>query len=158
MKSWAKQLVKGLLGVCELDIRKKQMVGIPRASMRGVLRQLSGLGFQPRTVIDVGVAQETTELYEEFKDARILLIEPLAEFEPSLRKICNTYHAQYVLAAAGVAPGTAVLNVHNDKIGSSFLREVEGPGVDGVLREVPVVTVDQLIAEINLSGPYSHQD
>src|SRR5712692_1335892 len=155
MLASGKQLIRALLNACGLEIHRKKPEGIPRASMRGVLRQVSSLGFQPQTVIDVGVAHYTGDLYEAFKDASILLIEPLVEFEPSLRKICKTYKAQYVLAAAGESPGTAELNVHNGKLdSSSFLKEVEGPAVDGSPREVPVVTVDQVCLEKKLKGPY----
>lgn len=105
-------------------------------------------------MIDVGVAYHTQELYEEFREANILLIEPLAEFEPFLRKICATYNAQYVLAAAAETAGMAVLNVHRDKVGSSLLKELEGAAVDGAPRQVPVVTIDEVCAEKNLNGPY----
>src|SRR5262249_27145696 len=94
-------------------------------------------------------------LYEEFPTGQFLLIEPLKEFEPSLRKICERYKgAQYVLAAAGEVAGTATLNVHPDRYGSSFLKEVEGALVDGVPCEVPVVTIDEVCAEKGLAGPY----
>lgn len=127
---------------------------IPRASMRGALRQLKRLGLAPGTVIDVGVATQTTDLYQEFPGVPLLLIEPLDEFEPFLRKIVGKYNAQYVLAAAGERRGTAVLNVHPDKVGSSLLREVEGQSVDGTEREVSVVTLDDVCAERELHGPY----
>jgi FkbM family methyltransferase len=104
-------------------------------------------------VIDVGVATQTMELYKEFPDTPLLLIEPLAEFEPFLRKIASEYNAQYVLAAAGDKSGTAVLNVHPDRVGSSLLREVEGELVDGIPREVPLVTIDDLCAARDLYGP-----
>jgi FkbM family methyltransferase len=158
MLTAAKVAAKKLFNAFGLEIRKKQLATtpepIPRASMRGALHQLSTLGFHPCTVIDVGVATKTEELYQAFKDANILLIEPLAEFEPFLRDICLSYNAQYVLAAAGENPGSAIINVHPDKFGSSFLKEVEGPSVDGVPREVPVVTIDDLCADRNLVGPY----
>jgi FkbM family methyltransferase len=149
-----KEAGKRLFNLVGLDIRKKRAAGVARASMRGALRQLSGLGLAPRTVIDVGVAFETAELYEEFPKSDILLIEPLAEYEPFLRKICGTYKAQYVLAAAGVAAGSATLNVHGDWAGSSLLKEVEGASVDGTPRQVPVVTIDEVCAEKRLAGPY----
>jgi FkbM family methyltransferase len=158
MLTTAKAAAKKLFNAFGLELRKKPLAApldsIPRASMGGALRQLSALGFRPRTVIDVGVATHTEELYEAFKDADILLIEPLAEFEPFLRDICRSYKAEYVLAAAGETPGSAVINVHPDKFGSSLLKEVEGASVDGVPREVPVVTIDQLCAARNLAGPY----
>jgi FkbM family methyltransferase len=146
---------KKLFAVFGLDVRKARAAEVPRASMRGALRQLAGLGFRPGTIVDVGVAYHTAELYEEFPDSSILLIEPLAEFEDCLRKICAEYKAQYILAAAGAASGTATFNVHADQLdGSSLLKEVEGPTVDGIPRQVPVVTIDQVCAEKNAAGPY----
>jgi FkbM family methyltransferase len=154
----AKAAAKKFFNAFGLEIHKKQLAApplpIPRASMGGALHQLSTLGFRPRTVIDVGVATKTEELYQAFQDADILLVEPLAEFEPFLRDICRSYKAQYVLAAAGENPGSAIINVHPDKFGSSLLKEFEGPGVDGVPREIPVVTVDELCASRNLAGPF----
>jgi FkbM family methyltransferase len=150
----AKELITKLFNVFGLELRRKQQKALSRASMSGAMRQLLSLGFKPLTVVDVGVACETTDLYQQFKDASILLIEPLVEFEPFLRKICDTYSAQYVLAAAGEGPGAAVLNVHSDMVGSSFLQEVEGREVDGSPRLVPVVTIDQLCLERNLKPPY----
>jgi FkbM family methyltransferase len=129
--------------------------GPPRSSVRGALRQMAKLGFLPRTVIDVGVAFETRELYEEFPEAAFLLVEPLAEFEPFLKKICSQYNAQYVLAAAGESSGTVSLNVHPSQLDcSSLFREAEGAHVDGEPREVPMVAIDKVCEERGLGGPY----
>ncbi len=157
MTTRAKKLVKRLFNSIGLEIGKKrpeQPPAISRASTRGVLRHLYDLGLQPRTVIDVGVATQTEELYQQFRQSKILLVEPLVEFEPFLRDLCGAYNAQYVLAAASEKPGTAIINVHPDMYGSSFFKEVEGPAVDGVPREIPVVTIDRLCRERNLCGPY----
>jgi len=151
----AKQLAKNLFAALGLDIRNKSAASAPeRARMRGALRQLSSLGFRPATVIEAGVATQTLELYESFPSASFLLIKPLAEFEPFLQKISTTCNAQYVLAAAGSAPGSATFHVHPDKVSYSLLHEVEGPSVDGTLHSVSVVSLDQLTAERNLPGPY----
>jgi FkbM family methyltransferase len=150
----AKHLVVRLFNAVGLDIRRRRPPTPARASMAGGLAQLARLGFKPQTVIDVGVAYQTSELYEAFRDATILLIEPLAEFEPFLRKICATYNAQYVLAAAGETSGTAVLNVRADKVGSSLLKEPEGVAVDSSPRTVPVITIDEVCLERNLRGPF----
>lgn len=154
MITLAKQLARWMLNAAGLEVRTLQPASTPRCSMAGSLRQLTRLGFKPQTVIDVGVAYGTPELYQEFHNANILLIEPLAEFEPFLREICTSYKAQFVLAAAGETDGIAVLNVHPDKFGSSWFKEVEGSSVDGVPRDVPMVTVDQVCLEKNLTGPY----
>jgi FkbM family methyltransferase len=139
-----------------LEVRRVPATpAVERATLGGALRQLVRLGANPKTVIDVGVAFETRELYEEFPGAEFLLVEPLAEFEPFLKKICAKYKAQYVLAAAGDSPGAATLNVHTDQLYcSSLFRETEGEAVDGVPREVPMVTIDELCAERKLAGPY----
>lgn len=155
IRQWAKRL----FGVFGLELRRKRIPGIDedlaRASFAGVLQQISKAGFRPRTVIDVGVAYETETLHHEFRDAEILLIEPLLEFEPFLKRICQRYKAQYVLAAAGANRGSAVINVHPDQLEcSSFLKEADGPTVDGTPREVPVVTIDEVCFERRLKGPY----
>jgi FkbM family methyltransferase len=126
-----------------------------RQTMSALIDHVLKLGFRPRTVIDVGVEKGTPGLYGRFPDARLLLIEPLREFEPVLQKICRKYNATYVLAAAGASPGTATLNVHpNHMGGSSTYRESEGAHIDGHPRIVSVVTLDQMCAEHRLPGPY----
>jgi len=152
--SSVKYLVVRAFNAAGFNISRIRPARAPRASMTGGLAQLGALGFQPRTLIDAGVADATPELYESFKNASILLIEPLVEFEPFLRRVCSSYNAQYVLAAAGPAPGSATFNVHPDKFGSSLLKEVDGASVDGVSRTVPVITIDEECAKRNLSGPY----
>src|SRR5215469_14036208 len=127
---------------------------IPRASIRGALRQLKLVGFAPATIIDVGVASQTVGLYEEFPNVPLLLIEPVVEYEPFLKKIASEHNGQYVLAAAGEKNGTTILNVHDQKSGSSLLREMEGESVDGAPREVPMLTIDDLCSERNLRDPY----
>lgn len=144
-------------GALGLDVRRRRSLdqeGPPRGTMAGALRQLARIGLAPNTVIDVGAASHTQELYEAFPRSAMLLIEPLVEFEPALRKICATYDAQYVLAAAGERSGVATLNVHPGLFGSSLLNEVEGAAVDGTPREVSIVTIDQVCAEKGLRGPY----
>jgi hypothetical protein len=116
MLTAAKRAVKSLFGAAGLEIRKKRPAETERTSMRGTLRQLKSLGFAPHTLIDVGVAYETGDLYPEFPNARILLIEPQAEFEPCLQEICRKYKAECVLAAAGAEAGTAIFNVHEDQL------------------------------------------
>src|SRR4029077_806965 len=50
--------------------------------------------------------------------------------------------------------GSAIINVHPDKFGSSLLKEVEGAGVDGIPREDLVVTIVHLCSDSNFVGPY----
>lgn len=137
-----------------LNLSRIRPAVAPRASMEGSLAHLGHLGFKPRTVIDVGVAYQTTELYEAFKESNILLIEPLVEFEPFLRKICAVYNAQYVLAAAGETSGTAVLNVREDKVASSLLRHMDSEAVSSSPRTVQAITIDEICVERKLQGSF----
>jgi FkbM family methyltransferase len=149
-----KMLIVRLFRLFGLDIRRSKPAPPSRDNLAGMCAHLADSGLQPRTVIDVGVASDTADLYSAFSSAKLLLIEPLAEFEPSLKKICTRFDAQYVLAAAGASSGSVTLNVHPDRFGSSILREVEGAGVDGTPRTVPLVTIDSLVSEKSLSGPF----
>jgi FkbM family methyltransferase len=157
-----KRAVKNIVGIFGLELRRKPALGTEedtppssRATFAGALRQFSKLGFRPGTVIDVGVAFETETLHHEFRDSQILLIEPLVEFEPFLKGICHRYKAQYVLAAAGATQASRILNVRPDLPQcSSFLKDADGPALDGTPRAVPVVTLDQVCSERGLKGPY----
>lgn len=111
MLTSAKIAGKRLFDAFGLDIRKSQPSLARRSSLPGPLSQLSHWGCAPRTVIDVGVAYQARELYEAFPASKFLLIDPLAELERSLQKICATYNPEYVLAAAGVQAGTVTLHV-----------------------------------------------
>jgi FkbM family methyltransferase len=124
-----------------------------RSSMGEVLAHLVSLGFQPKTVIDVGVGGGTYDLYESFPQAVHLLVEPLAEFQQVLDGISRRYRAEYVVAAAGASEGMATLNVHSHLEGSSLLRE-KGYHDDIAPRRVPLVTLDSLCRSRRLTGPF----
>jgi FkbM family methyltransferase len=127
---------------------------VRRTSLAHALMHLKRLGFQPEVVIDVGVGYGTSELYEVFPQAWYLLIEPLQEFELTLKKIVGRVRGEYVLAAASDQDGRIQINVHSDSLeGSSLLCESEGIQVDGVPRSVPTVTLDRLRTGRALKGP-----
>jgi FkbM family methyltransferase len=127
----------------------------PRASLADVLANTRRLGLEPGTVIDIGVAWGTPELYDGFPGARHLLVEPLVEYEPALKGICERHRAEYVLAAAGSEPGELEMAVHRVPTLSSPLGR-RGGDVAGATeqRRVPVVRVDEAVAERGLPGPY----
>ena len=131
-----------------------KLIGGMRTSLAEVLDQVSRLGFRPQTVIDVGVAKGTFELYEQFPEAKHLLIEPVEEYEEIVQEIARKYGADYVIAAASDRAGTITINIHPDLICSSLFKETEGPHIDGKSREVPAVTIDGVCEEKGLSGPY----
>jgi FkbM family methyltransferase len=151
MKQFVENFTKKIFDACGFTILRK---GRRRTTWTEVLDHFSRLGFRPQTVIDVGVAYGTLELYMGFPEARHLLVEPLKEFQGILEEISRKYTAEYVLAAAGDKTGTITINVHADPSSSSIYKETDGSHIDGIPRKVPVVTIDDLCKERNLEGPY----
>jgi FkbM family methyltransferase len=126
-----------------------------RLSFRRALEHVKRMGWEPRTVVDVGVASGTWALYDAFASACILLVEPVAEAEPHLRAIAARYpRVEYVVAAAAARPGRIVLNVHPDTARSSAYWESDFVPGDITTRDVPAVTLDDLRGERRLEGPF----
>jgi FkbM family methyltransferase len=128
--------------------------GPARATAERALVRLPGLGLvQPRTVIDVGAAFGDWSSFAAgvFPDARFLLVEPLAEFAPFLETRARELpNAVFIGEAAGEVSGTAPLHVHRDLVGTS-LRSESGLSADD--RQVPVTTIDDLVARVGAEGP-----
>jgi FkbM family methyltransferase len=139
----------GAIGLEVRRLRPRRM----RANISETLGHLVSLGFEPATVIDVGVGHGTFDLYERFPRADHLLVEPLEEFRPVLEEVARKYRATYILAAAGARNGMAQIGVHSYLEGSSLLPE-KGRHDDVVMRTVPVVTLDGVCKERGLRGPY----
>lgn len=121
--------------------------------MAEALAHLRSLGLEPRTVIDVGVGYGTPPLYEAFRGAKLLLIEPLEEFRSVLEDAARRFEADFVLAAAGERSGRITINVHPYLEGSSLLTERDDTG--GITaRDVDQVTIDDAVRERGLDGPF----
>jgi FkbM family methyltransferase len=126
-----------------------------RESMRGGLLHIKELGFEPRTVIDVGAALGTFELYETFPEARHLLIEPIVENEPYLAQICRKLeNAEYIIAAATKEPGIVPLTVHPELVHSSLSDKSATSDENLYTRTIPAITLDQICRERKLKAPY----
>jgi FkbM family methyltransferase len=123
----------------------------------GSLRRLAAAGIEPRSVLDVGAAlgDWSRACAAVFPAAQYLLVEPLAEFRPSLDAAAASIGSAVVVeAAVAAAAGARTINVHPDLVGSSLLREREGEHVDGVPRSVTVMTVDDLVGVHGLEPPF----
>lgn len=114
-----KNIIKYILRMA--GIGTYSIKNVHRHYMFEVLEHLKRMSFYPSTVIDVGVAYGTNDLYEKFPRAHHLLVEPLEEYKSVLDKIAKKYNAEYELAAAGAKEGVLEINVHPDLSGSSLL-------------------------------------
>lgn len=114
---------------------------------------VSRQGVHPATVVDVGAGAGTPALYRAFPDAYHVLIEPLQEFEPDLRRLVEEWRGEYVPAAVGAERGEATLNVGGDLYMSSILSVGEADAAR-TPRRVPITTLDALLEERNWAPPY----
>ena len=110
--------------------------------------------FSPQSVVDVGVAYGTPELYESFPKARHFLIEPLEEFKPLIDNILNNYNAEYIKAAAGSHSGEITINISSQITGSSIFNGKHDQPDEMLKRVVPIVTLDEIYATKNPAGPF----
>jgi FkbM family methyltransferase len=118
------------------------------------LERLKALGFAPATVIDVGVANGTHELYEAFPDSHHVLVEPLPEHAPELGRIVGRLRrAEHVPAAAGATSGVAVLNVASDLQMTSTYAVADRRYSTREKRTVPSVTLDEIWTTRGLVAP-----
>jgi len=147
----AGRILNRLLAPTGLVVQRR---GPGRATAERGLERLPALGLSPRTVVDIGAAYgEWSALAGRvFSKARVILIEPLSEFAPFLEVTTRGLtDAIVVAAAAGRTPGSAMLHVHRDLVGTSLRSE---PGLAAADREVTVLTVDGLVAEYSAKGPF----
>ena len=114
-------------------------------------------GIRPRTVVDVGVGRGTPQLYEAFPEAFHILVEPLKEHEPRLRRILRRYKGEYFLTAVGSNNRKATLSVEpaKNQMSSFYERTATTATADPTeKREVPIITLDMLAERHNLRPPY----
>jgi FkbM family methyltransferase len=119
-------------------------------------------GFAPATVIDVGAAYGTPALYAAFPEAYHVMIEPLVDYEPSLRKRLGDVRGEYLIAAAGDSQGTQTMRVDpSAPWTSSFMRSRAPAGVvpadaapNTEERRIEVTTLDRLAAERGWTAPF----
>lgn len=128
----------------------------PRRTLPEVLAHYRRLGVAPATVVDVGVAAGTPELYDAFPAARRLLIEPLNEWEAGLRDLVAAAPdgSAYELCAAGGQTGELEIGVHRVLACSSVAGTRRGDDAEVERRVVPVRRVDDLVAAHALEGPF----
>jgi FkbM family methyltransferase len=114
-------------------------------------------GLDPRVVLDVGVGRGTPRLYEAFPAAYFVLVEPLRENERHLEQVLSRYRGEYVLCAAGATHGVATIGVERERAGKSSLLDrtlLTRTAAEVEKREIPVKTIDQIVGESGLTGPF----
>ena len=97
---------------------------LDRDSLLKSMQIAASIGFFPNTIFDVGAARgEWTSIVSQvWPEAKYVLIDPVAENEVELRRVCTGLKkAEYRLAAAMEEEGVDVINIHPDLDGSECL-------------------------------------
>lgn len=147
MKAFVSAVFQALNSVLELIGLRLIRTNAPVRNFRLFFQHLKSLGFDVKTVIDVGIAFGTPPIYQAFPRARYFLIEPVAECLPVLERLKQRLNAEYFQVAAGAENGEVTFNVHDDVSGSSLYAQVEGKVLDGEARPTPMRRLDSLLPE-----------
>jgi FkbM family methyltransferase len=125
--------------------------------MAALLQDLKVRGLKCTQIIDIGAnAGHWSGMVQGiFPDAAFCLIEPQEEMRPQLEALCKQYpRMHYHLAGAGPSEGNMLLTVWDDLLGSSMLPLANEHAMEkGKQREVPILTIDGLLAAGKLQMP-----
>jgi FkbM family methyltransferase len=145
-----KKNIKKIFAYIGIKISKKQ--DHKRMSLYSSLEIISKY-YKPDLIIDVGAAYG--DFYKEtqniFSDAKYILCEPLIEYVPFLDELIKTENQDitFINKAIGEKKGKVDFYVHDDLVGSSTKKEVEGEHVDGKKIEVEMITLDEVYSSLN---------
>jgi len=151
------ELGRRLLDRAGLEVRRTGGAGGgPRRTLGEVCAHAASVGIAPRTVVDVGVAAGTPELYAAFPGAALVLVEPMREWEAALRGVvaARPGGGEVVIAAAGPAAGERELHVHRVPACSSLVGSRVGDDAGLERRTVPVVRLDDVVDPARFPGPH----
>ncbi|MCC7087152.1 MAG: FkbM family methyltransferase [Pirellulales bacterium] len=105
---------------------------------------------QPKTVIDVGVGIGTDWLYESFPSAHFFLIEPLKDYDESIRKIANQYECEVYNFAVGEKDDICEIKVDPTNLHLTSFSErcaLTAKSYNLEKRTVAVTTLDNIYQE-----------
>ena len=123
----------------------------PVGDMTSFLEDIKTRGFNPSVICDVGANRGfwSKDASRIFPNAHFLLVEPLQEMEPYLKKFCRSFsNATYALVGLGAEASELDLGIADDLGTATFYADDEVK-----TRSVPVKRLDTLIKELDLGVP-----
>jgi len=128
---------------------------VNRNSKLGCLLAMRNMGFNPAVVIDVGAQTGTEALFRVFPTAKLLMIEPVAENEPTLLQLASQLKdAEVLIAAADSASGEAFLHVSPNTRYATISDNADPKGIRQDVRKISCIAVDDLCQSRSLEGPF----
>ena len=112
--------------------------------------------FEVATLIDVGVAHGTPELYEAFPEAKVLLVDPDRETLEGCMGRFPHLDADMVCVAAGAEDGSGQMTFMPDPGQNTLLRLRDDKKLDTMIAQqhVPIRRLDQLVREGGYQAPF----
>lgn len=123
-----------------------------------VLDIIKSSGWQPASIIDVGVAYGTRELYRAFPECRYLLVEPVREWLPQMQRITRGLDANIVIAAASDFDGQIELNIYSDPAATSVLTDRARQREPATKRVVQARKLDSIVQDWYPTSPIDVTD
>ena len=120
--------------------------------MASAVQRITKHGIAINSIIDIGASNGkwSVEIMKIFPKAFFLAVEPLIERKRKLEKVKRTYsNFDYVLCVAGKEDGQEVTLAVSDDLDGSTVG-----GVSKNFRKIPARTIDSIIAEKKLKGPF----
>ncbi len=108
------------------------------------------------TIIDVGVGDEGSPfLYERFKDAFYISIDPVAESENAVKQHLKDAQSVFIEKALGSEIGVIELEVSNKTSRTSLYERTEYDSKSEITekREVLIDTLDRVISDFKIKSP-----
>lgn len=150
-KSRVEQQINGAFRPLKLQLRQGS-----NHDMYDALKTCQTLGLEVNSFIDVGASDGkwTEDAAMVYRNAHFLMIEALSEHRPELDRLIARDPARlnYTIAAAGEKQGTISFSVNQDLDSSGVSNHADG--VQTVLREVPVTTIDTEVERLGLTPPF----
>jgi FkbM family methyltransferase len=109
---------------------------------------LKDMGFDPRSVFDIGVAAGTPDLYAAFPNAHFVLVDPTRESRVHMERIARQLDATVFNVALGDHNGQVEIETRPDDIKGATLFEEIGPLGESRRYSVPMHRFDGLFDQI----------
>ena len=121
-------------------------------------KRIKSLGVPVGSVLDVGVQTCTAELIDAFPGVPHLLMEPISEFAPRIHENYRNGGVSYELLEVAVSNQSGDVNMKTstvkdaEDITHARMVDIVNPG--DPVRQVPMRTLDELLAERDIPKPY----
>ena len=143
---------KRLINRLGYDLRR---IDTPMRSLRLGIKNLA-TRVSPESIIDIGVAKGTPELYDAFPASQFkyLLVEANPTFREDVEQLARTLHAEHRMVFCAAHEGTSEFIVYkNQGLSSAYPAARAVAEADRIT--VPTVQLDTLMADTDLKPPYA---